>query len=372
MNIKLVKNLEEGGCISVNGQFLLQITDDNRQLERFTGKRYFIFNPDTNERFEVLPEIPKFFMAGIRYSYTDNPYIIFTSAKQINEKEVEITFYRYHVYTGDSEKIYGLVAALSKLEHTMFIKVNALTPDYCLFETISQEDGQEQFKIILKELKNNKEIQVENPLFLKCGIDKIIPLTGNICGIKAGQELIGIINVNQFVSDLALGLENVYIDVLDEGGGTVSFPYMEKYRGSLLYLRRELESGNEEVILYDYENKVKKIRFHHNLSDNRNLNRVHVIHGAPYYFVEEDGYTTIVNLNTQKEEAQISGDYAVKYVMDDIIVTGRHMGKRFLIGREKDFVEVFKFPDMSHPVYKVNGAYGGCIEHMEDLLIFIK
>ena len=42
MDIKLVKNFEEGMYIPVNREILLQIIDDNRRLEQFNGKHFLI------------------------------------------------------------------------------------------------------------------------------------------------------------------------------------------------------------------------------------------------------------------------------------------------------------------------------------------
>ena len=65
MDIKLVKNFEEGMYIPVNREILLQIIDDNRRLEQFNGKHIFLFNPANNERFEILPEVLRAFAARV-------------------------------------------------------------------------------------------------------------------------------------------------------------------------------------------------------------------------------------------------------------------------------------------------------------------
>lgn len=373
MNIKLVKNLEEGDCIAVNSDFLLQITDDNRQLDRFMGKKYFIFNPNTNERLEVMPEIPKFMLARVTYVIEEKDYIIFSSAKQINEKELEIIFYRYNINNGGCSIIHSIVAELAAIGRGISIKVFVLVEDYCLFEISNSLGDVESYEIVLKDIKNNKSLTVNNDMLSTKGIDKIIALNGNICAIKIGTEITGIININRFISDMVLGLDSIYMDTLDESNGQMYLPSMRKYGDYILYLRKDGESGSDEVVIYDYVNKVKKIRFNSNISEDFNINKLHLINGVPYYFVnEDDGFISIVNLNTQKVEAEFPEDYIVEYVLEDMIVTSRHMDKKFIIGKDKSYVEVFKFPDMNHSVYKVNGIYGGCIEHMDDLLVFIK
>ena len=50
MDIKLVKNFEEGNYIPVNDQLLLQVVDANYRLGRFPGKKIFMLNPLTYER----------------------------------------------------------------------------------------------------------------------------------------------------------------------------------------------------------------------------------------------------------------------------------------------------------------------------------
>ncbi len=60
MEIKLIKNFEVGMLNSLNENLIIHVVDDNRQLDKFNGKRIYLFNPKTNERIEIAPEIPKF------------------------------------------------------------------------------------------------------------------------------------------------------------------------------------------------------------------------------------------------------------------------------------------------------------------------
>ena len=94
MDIKLVKNFEEGNYIPVNEQLLLQVVDANYRLGRFPGKKIFMLNPLTNERLEILPEIHKYNLANISYAAVSHNHILFTSASSINETQVEISYYR--------------------------------------------------------------------------------------------------------------------------------------------------------------------------------------------------------------------------------------------------------------------------------------
>ena len=60
MNIKLVTNIEDGIYSPINRQVMLQTVDDSYQLENYSGKKLYILNTATNERFEILPTLKKY------------------------------------------------------------------------------------------------------------------------------------------------------------------------------------------------------------------------------------------------------------------------------------------------------------------------
>ena len=56
MDIKLMRNSEKGIFYSINDRLLMQITDDNYQYQGLQGKKYFILNAATNEKFEGIAD----------------------------------------------------------------------------------------------------------------------------------------------------------------------------------------------------------------------------------------------------------------------------------------------------------------------------
>jgi len=373
MDIKLVKNFEEGMYIPVNREILLQIIDDNRRLEQFNGKHIFLFNPANNERFEILPEVPKFNVTKIYYGSEERDYFVFTSAKMINEHEIQITFYWYQISLQETFIIHTQIVPTDRLREPDYLKVLVLAQDFCVFETKNGEYGnKDSYSFLLKDVKNNKELEFQNEELGRFGIDKIVPLSGNLCGIKIGNKTIGVINVNQFVSDMVIGLEKItYIDILDNASDTMQLAHMRKYNNTLLYTKRDVSADSEEVVIYDYDNKVKRVRLNSRISEAADFKNICVISGVPYNFLESDKGTRIINLNTQKTEYKLPADVCVEYVQDDIIVTSEHVKKMSIFRKENDFVEVFRFPDMHHAIYKTRDKFKGCIKHFDDLLIFV-
>ena len=59
---------------------------------------------------------------------------------------------------------------------------------------------------------------------------------------EAGQkEIIGIVNIKQFISELLLNQNNAFLEILDEGSEEITFPYIRQYDndiGTICCLRK--------------------------------------------------------------------------------------------------------------------------------------
>ena len=60
MDIKLIRNSEDAVFSSISNGLILQLTDDNYKFLDFTGKKMYILNSTTNEKYEISPEIKKY------------------------------------------------------------------------------------------------------------------------------------------------------------------------------------------------------------------------------------------------------------------------------------------------------------------------
>jgi len=370
MEIKLIKNFEVGVLKNLNKNLIIHVVDDNRQLDQFNGKRIFLFNPKTNKQIEIAPEIPKFCMASYYYSTHENHFFIFLSARMANESDVALSFYVYDLETGKSKLIYSLTETLAAIRSGNILKVFHLTEDYCLFQHKVITEAGEQFELLLKDVKNEKQMHIENQFLTSYGIDSLIPLEKNVCGIKIGESCIGVINVNQFVSDMVLGLDLEFRQMLDCVNDEYAIEYIKENNGNLLYTKRDIGGDAEEIIMYDYANDVKRIRQNDRLSDQKDFDGMYIVNDIPYRFFRNDRGTKLINLNTQKSEYRFGIDVKVEMVLDDMVVISRR--KKLLPFSKKisDYIEVYRFQEFRHTLYKTKGKFGGCINHFGDLLIF--
>lgn len=371
MGVKLVKNFGDGTYSSLNSELLLQVVDGNSVIGKFKSKHYYIFNPITNERFEIMPELLKYCMADVQYGCSIKNDIFFTCVKQINEKDVEISFCRYNIIDANMYTVHKTVSVLDEINETIVLKVFVLSKDYCIFEKMTKDTDGERFEIILKDMPNDKNLIVNNPELNKNGIDKILHLHGNLCCIKLGEKLVGVINVNRFVSDMVINLKDLYIETLDRTSDDVIIPYLGINNGYLVYSKYDKASCTEEIILYDWANKIKKVRHNNTTQQNSNLNNICVIEDVLYYIYNDNGGTNFINLDTQKTEFLLKEDVEFLCVFENLIVTKRNIPVFFNKNKEKSYIEVYRFPDFKNIIFKTKGVYRYCLKHLDDLLIFI-
>lgn len=371
MGVKLVKNFGDGTYSSLNSELLLQVVDGNSVIGKFKSKHYYIFNPITNERFEIMPELLKYCMADVQYGCSIKNDIFFTCVKQINEKDVEISFCRYNIIDANMYTVHKTVSVLDEINETIVLKVFVLSKDYCIFEKITKDTDGERFEIVLKDMPNDKNLIVNNPELNKNGIDKILHLHGNLCCIKLGEKLVGVINVNRFVSDMVINLKDLYIETLDRTSDDVIIPYLGINNGYLVYSKYDKASCTEEIILYDWANKIKKVRHNNTTQQNSNLNNICVIEDVLYYIYNDNGGTNFINLDTQKTEFLLKEDVEFLCVFENLIVTKRNIPVFFNKNKEKSYIEVYRFPDFKNIIFKTKGVYRYCLKHLDDLLIFM-
>lgn len=371
MGVKLVKNFGDGTYSSLNSELLLQVVDGNSVIGKFKSKHYYIFNPITNERFEIMPELLKYCMADVQYGCSIKNDIFFTCVKQINEKDVEISFCRYNIIDANMYTVHKTVSVLDEINETIVLKVFVLSKDYCIFEKMTKDKDGERFEIVLKDMPNDKNLIVNNPELNKNGIDKILHLHGNLCCIKLGKKLVGVINVNRFVSDMVINLKDLYIETLDRTSDDVIIPYLGINNGYLVYSKYDKASCTEEIILYDWANKIKKVRHNNTTQQNSNLNNICVIEDVLYYIYNDNGGTNFINLDTQKTEFLLKEDVEFLCVFENLIMTKRNIPVFFNKNKEKSYIEVYRFPDFKNIIFKTKGVYRYCLKHLDDLLIFI-
>ena len=254
----------------------------------------------------------------------------------------------------------------------------------------------------------DKDISVKGSLLSRCGLYNIIPLEGNSCVFKFGKtksfvsdinntslnntdvynagikntdglsediikddyECIVVVNTRQFVSEMMLNPAEITMEVLDSADSKKTFAYMKRSGNRVIYSKFNMFTMSEEVVLYDFENKIKQIRINNDIKEASDLNYTYVINDNPYTIKKDKEAMYLVNLNTQKEEYKMPPDMKIRYVINDVILVTRIKRGIPFIKKNSEYIEAYKFPDIQHVLLKKKAEFKTCIINGEDLLVF--
>ena len=176
--------------------------------------------------------------------------------------------------------------------------------------------------------------------------------------------------MKQFISELVLKKEQVFIEKLDHGSANRTFPYMKYREGNIVYSRVDIKNHKEEVVIYEYNSKVKKIRVNNNLVRISDLWHTYIINDSPYLLSEKKESTELINLNTQKVEWKLGSEYLIKFIKSDIIIVEQHV-KKGIFSKESYNIVAYKFPELHKAIFREKAKFVGCLITEEDnLLIF--
>jgi hypothetical protein len=369
MEIRLIRNFTKGKYRAVNDNLMLQLVDGNREFDGNASKRIFLFNPAKNEHVEILPEVAKFDTFRIFHGVRNRDFFIFSHLEMKSENDVLIEYYCYRIEEQECSLIHTDIVSLETFRSEDAVKIFALTQDFCMFQTFDKASG--KYKIFLKDITDGNGVEITNEELVNNGIDCIVPLAGNKCCFKVGNSIVGIVNINQFVSDMILRLPLVFTQVLDKSAGDVAFVDMYENNKNIIYTRKFPEGDTEEIVIYDFVNEVKKVRQNDKSQSELDYRRLCVIGDVPYVFFSDEAGTHFVNLNSQREDYLISSEYNIEHILGEYIITSKPSGLSRFSKKKRSIIQVYKVPDLKHHVYKKKGVYNGYVILDEDLLLFL-
>ena len=384
MDIKLIRNSEDAVFLSISNGLVLQMTDDNYRFLDFIGKKMYILNSTTNEKYEISPEIKKYNIADKQYAHNMHDYLFFVSAEQLTDARMDILLYRYSFDDNESSLVYRYPIDIIKHLEEVSIHIYVLEYDFVIIEEIGRDDSTVH-SVKLRDFSVNKDISVKGSLLSRCGLYNIIPLEGNSCVYNAGikntdglsediikddYECIVVVNTRQFVSEMMLNPAEITMEVLDSADSKKTFAYMKRSGNRVIYSKFNMFTMSEEVVLYDFENKIKQIRINNDIKEASDLNYTYVINDNPYTIKKDKEAMYLVNLNTQKEEYKMPPDMKIRYVINDVILVTRIKRGIPFIKKNSEYIEAYKFPDIQHVLLKKKAEFKTCIINGEDLLVF--
>ena len=383
MDIKVIKNFQKDRCESINDEYILAFSKDGSlSLKGFPADKIFILNPETSREREVAPDRNKFFNDDVIYASNQRDYIIFSTAEK-KEDKIILKYYLYRLEDDSEGFLYEMVMDVESFGFTEKVKVFVLDEFNLLFQI--ERNG--EFELNLYSADTGKITMIDTPQFVEKGIHAMYPIADNKCIVHVGTpvlaetirpgdpdaltgESIGIVTVNQMISELSINMGNNFIRIIEECREGTTIPYVRLDGHRLLYALHYIEDNKEDIIIFDTTTKAKTIRINSRAVNITELQNTFVSDGIPYVVVGTDKKTKkIIDLNTQKTVMTLESGDDVVFVYEDIAILSGE--KKKLFGQPADCVEAYIFPEIyTDQVMSTKGKYIDCLVNGEDLIIF--
>lgn len=379
MDIKLIKNTENGIFYPISDKLLMQITEDNYQYQGLQGKKYFVLNVSTNEKVEISPQIKKYNFCNIKYVCMEKNYIYFTSLESVTENKSLLTVYRFMFNDNDSQQVYSMEIDTADIMNNVRYYIFVVDSNFFFVEKLDQAGR--LIDIFLHDISSEADNDMSDAVVKQMGIYKMISAGGNNCIIKFGPdklipgnnhlgEKIVLLNAKQFVSEILFNGQMLTMEELDTSDDDTTFPYIKSVGNKVIYSKYNLKNKSEEIVIYDVATRVKQIRLNNNVERAMDLSYTYIINDTPYIVKKEDKNTFFINLNNQKTEYRLHQDMRFRFMMNDIVVVTRMRHRIPFIKKPSQYIEAYRISDMHHPVFSTKAEYNSCVESGEDLIVF--
>jgi len=378
MDIKLIKNSDNGLFYSLNDKLLVQIVDSNFEYRQIRGKKYYIFNASTNERIEISPQIKKYYFCKIVYAAATRNYLFFSSLDSVNENRTQLSVYRFMFDTSESTLVYTIELDNMAMEEFDY-EINVMDSNSFFLKKLKKTGA--QAGVLLRDINAGININLKDTIIEKLGLYKVIPVGGNNCVLKFGEnkidsdseiheERIVLVNAKQFVSELAFDGSKLTLEELDVANDYITFPYIKISENKIIYSKYNLETKFEEIILYDCKVKVKQVRHNGTSETADDLSHTFMINDTPFNVYREGDETLFINLNNQKVEYQLKKNMDFRYLKNDIVIVTHFKHGIPFLRKPSPYIEAYRLSEMQRPMLSTKAEYNSCIVDGDDLLIF--
>lgn len=396
MDIRIIKNTEDVEYHPIKDDLILLVGDCNQELGDIQSKKYTIFGVDSNEKKEVMPLIHKYKIWEIVDVWANVDYLYFSECKLLEAGKIEIIIHKYHIGTEQCTPIYRIEEELSLYFAQKNVKLFVLDENYLLIQheylrtnTANTYQGFFDFELFLYNIKEKITHQITDESLSVGGIEKMIPISKNICAIKTGFNLlkdnrfsllehsesvienIGFVNVKQLISDILLKQDNVFIDIVDQAYYSKTFCNVKVMNDYLIYSRVIPEESKEEIVFYKYISKEMKVGINQGINSIEDLSNPVVLGDTPYIILKNKNRTDFYNLIKEETDFFFEEDTIVKEVSNDMIMTEKKIPGK-LLKKPQSYIDVYQYPKKTLILHE-NSPYIRCISmNIDSLYVFIK
>lgn len=402
MDIQIIRHFSGGRILFASGNRLcISRPDDAHRCGEYRAEKLFLVDMDSRSQIEIAPGTPKYFSEDISYAQSEHPYVMFLGAEEVGEGfgKIKLTLFRYFFEDGQCSRLVSFKTGILEFRYSVFFSVFVLNEDHVLVQREDKDirSSLSQFTLYLASAAGGKLSlsEIKQPFVRKSGISKIMPLSDGFAAVRIGHPLtekdltdgvvsretaslkllqmteegIAIINIRQFFSELQVNLEGLFSNAIDSSSGDITYPYMRHSGNDLIYARYFLATGKEEIVIYNTKEGTSRIRMNKSRPTITELLSTYVIDDTPYLFDESGKTMRIINLDTSRVQMHLPAGTKVLAVLEDLVILhARHKG--LLSGAEKDYLSIYRFPDLKGvPLAQETGRFISCVEQPDRVIL---
>lgn len=395
MEIKILHDDEWKSSKYFGEKYIIEKENAESVFDNIPCKKVYIKNTDSFElsKEEVLPNIEKYDVGGIKQTSFNPAYLYFTNIEKNGEDSCIVNIIRYSLKDNSMESIYGFDSEISKINNDYRYKIFILN-DTILFiqkeEKIKLESSDYEdflkFSQKIVYLKDMSVFNVSDEIFLNNGISDIIAVSESKCIIKLGfsllennrftlmtkeessLETLAMMNISQLISDIVIGHSEISLEVIEQAYYTNTIPYIKKTGDYLIYSCVNNETKVEEINFYNIETLEKKSCINKDVVINSDLGNACIIADEPYVCISKDSKYSFLNINTNKIENVFDNKLRLSHVFSDSLLFSGEK-KKFISRKVKPYYELINFKTKEN-LYNENKEYIDSFES-DDKCIYI-
>lgn len=376
MEIKILQNADWRDGKYLKENLVLEKSEYESEFPYINRIKYDLFNLETNERVEILPNIEKYNIGDIINVSMYSEYLYFVNLYENNGNDtsddnvinVSISIIRYNIITKETLSLYSYNDNIMELNKTKRLKLFVINNLYLIIqnEYLVQNSSQTYagfFKFDLKmyNLKDDTEYIITDENFIKNGISDIIPLSETQAVIKTGFSLLednrynvleqeecsleslSFVNISQMISDLIIGQTSIALETIEQAYYTNTISYVKKSKNYLIYSCINNETKEEEVKFYNLTTKEIKSCINQDVIRESDLANPYIINSEPYICIIKEDKTSFLNLNTNKLEFKNDNGMKFRNVFEDTVLFSG-VSTTLLTKKIKPFFDIISFP----------------------------
>ena len=385
MEIKVIRTDEDIINTKIKGNSVLEELKDGGEGLSFS--RYFMYDPLSNTRREIAPDIIKYDLIPVFNCIWDSPDVYFATFTDNGENQIDIAVYCYSQAEEKVKKILTFSDSVLVIDGFKMIKIFVVSEDRILVQTEHKKDweiqalmGNIEFVLSQYDLESGQISPVKDANLLNNGINSIIPLSKTDILVKTGYPFLEDSRISGMSEEEAL-IESIYVGSLSmfisslqrdasvTGAKLLDTVYFDK--GILhpdvkdeycFFSEVHYRESRKDTIFYNFVTG-ETLRCTNDIVELADISNAFIVNNIPYIRSTFEDRTEFLNIKTSEADCIFYEETFITVV-----------GKLFVfssIKKGKPYVRLYRHPGLDLILEEPGVFQAGCCNDT-DYYLYIK